>query len=257
MHSHAQDIVIVIISGTISILFLSVVLIIYIFFYQKRQNTFIDEKESLQKKFEDVLKQSQIEVQEATMASLSRELHDNIGQLLSSTKMLLGITQRNLPSIPHTLFAADESLGKAISEIRSLSKSLNKDWLQNFDIIQNLKTEVERINAAKTLFIHFSYIENIKLSAESQIILFRIIQEALQNVLKHAEAMNVHVIIDGPDNLLTIKIIDDGIGFSIENNSSGMGVINMRKRTTLLGGTIDWKSSSSKGTIVEIIIPFN
>ena len=140
MHDTSQDIAILIISGTLSILLLSAVLIIYIYFYQKKQNSFIEEKESLQKKFEEVLLQSQIVVQETTMAALGRELHDNIGQLLSTTKMLLGITQRNLENVPDTLLDADNSLGTAISEIRLLSKSLSKDWLQKFDLIYNLHT---------------------------------------------------------------------------------------------------------------------
>ncbi len=252
MYGNSQDLVIVIVTGTASILFLAGLLIAYIYFYQKRQNSFIDEKEVLQKKFDEVLRQSQIEVQETTMSSLAKELHDNIGQLLSSTKILLGITQKNLPNVPETLLLADESLGKAINEIRALSKSLSKDWLTQFDLLQNLKTEVARINAAQILHVHLSGPDVILLSTEKRIILFRIIQEALQNAIKHAEASNIHVIIASSKELLTLKIIDDGKGFAEPIIKTGIGLTNMKQRTELLGGTITWKSSQDKGCTIEI-----
>jgi signal transduction histidine kinase len=254
MYGNSQDLVIVIVTGTASILFLAALLIVYIYFYQKRQNSFIEEKEVLQKNFDEVLRQSQIEVQETTMSSLAKELHDNIGQLLSSTKMLLGITQKNLPNVPETLLVADESLGKAINEIRALSKSLSKDWLTQFDLLQNLKTEVTRINASQILHVHLSGPDVIILSTEKQIILFRIIQEALQNAIKHAEANNIHVIIASSKELLTLNIIDDGKGFAEPNFKTGIGLTNMKQRTELLGGTITWKSSQNKGCNIEISI---
>ena len=102
--------------------------------------------------------------------------------------MLLGITQRNLADIPETLTIAQETLGKAISELRSLSKSLDKEWLAQFDLIDNLATEINRINAGLILEIHFSHPGKLSLTVEKQIILFRIIQEALQNAIKHSEA---------------------------------------------------------------------
>lgn len=257
MHSSAQDLIIVLIAGTASILFLATLLIVYIFFYQRRQNTFIEEKEVLHKNFDEVLKQSQIEVQENTMTHLGRELHDNIGQLLSSTKILLGITQKNLEQVPETMYAAEETLAKAINELRALSKSLSQDWLIQFNLIQNLRTEVARINATHDLYIHLSTPEEIALTNEKQIILFRIIQEAIQNTIKHANASNIHVIISTSDQSLVLKIIDDGKGFNIPKQSSGLGLTNMRQRTQLLGGTIKWDSTENNGCTIEIEITIN
>ncbi len=255
MHSSAQDLIIIIIAGTASILFLAILLIVYIFFYQRRQNTFIEEKEVLQKKFDEVLKQSQIEVQENTMTHLGRELHDNIGQLLSSTKILLGITQKNLSNVPETMYAADESLSRAISEVRALSKSLSQEWLLQFNLIQNLKSEVGRINSTHDLYINLSCPTEIELSNEKQIILFRIIQEAIQNTIKHAQASNIHVIITTSKEALSLKIIDDGKGFKTPIQNSGLGLTNMKQRTHLLGGTIKWKSTEDKGCTIEIELP--
>ena len=84
-------------------------------------------------------------------------------------------------------------MGKAINEVRSLSKSLDKEWLQQFDFINNLQTEVNRINAAKTLQIYFSHPEKLLLQPEEQIILFRIVQEAIQNSVKHSQAQQIDI----------------------------------------------------------------
>jgi len=111
-----KDLIFAIVFTTIVLLLLVAFLLFFFIRYRFKNNTYIKEKEAMKKFFEKTLLQSQIEVQEATLAGIGKELHDNIGQLLSSTKMFLGITQRNLPESPETLNIAEETLGKAINE---------------------------------------------------------------------------------------------------------------------------------------------
>ena len=207
----------------------------------------------MKKTFEDALLHSQIEVQEATFSVLAKELHDNVGQLLSSSKMLLGITQRNMTNAPLTLNIAEETLGKAIHELRSLSKSLDKEWLEQFDLIENLGTEIKRINAGMVLEIHFSHPGKLPLTVEEQIILFRIIQEALQNAIKHSDAKNIFIEIETIDENIIVNITDDGKGFEPTFND-GLGMRNMKHRTKLLGGNITW-DTPEKGSSVTIQLP--
>jgi len=207
----------------------------------------------MKKAFEQTLLQSQIEVQEATFSALGKELHDNVGQLLSSTKMLLGITQRDLPAAPETLTIAEETLGKAINELRALSKSLDKEWLDRFDLVENLSTEINRINEAKMLEILFSHPGRLPLKAEEQIILFRIIQEALQNAIKHSEAQKIYIDITTLPGQLIIEITDDGKGFE-PIPGDGLGIRNMKHRTKLLGGNITW-NMPAQGSSITIQLP--
>lgn len=207
----------------------------------------------MKKTFEDALLHSQIEVQEATFSVLAKELHDNVGQLLSSSKMLLGITQRNMTNTPLTLNIAEETLGKAIHELRSLSKSLDKEWLEQFDLIENLGTEIKRINAGLVLEIHFLHSGKLPLTVEEQIILFRIIQEALQNAIKHSDAKNIFIEIETTDENIIVNITDDGKGFEPIFND-GLGMRNMKHRTKLLGGNITW-NIPEKGSSVTIQLP--
>ena len=142
--------------------------------------------------------------------------------------MLLGITQRNLGASPETLTLAEQTIGKAITELRALSKSLDKEWLEQFDLIENLSTEISRINAGKMLSIEFSHSGKFPLTSEKQIILFRIIQEGLQNIIKHANAKNIILKIKTIKQNLSVHIEDDGQGFS-EISGNGLGIRNMKQ----------------------------
>ena len=250
-----KDIIFSIVFTTIVLLLLVAFLMFFFVRYRLKSNAFIKERAAMKKAFERTLLQSQIEVQEATFAGLSKELHDNIGQLLSSTKMLLGVTQRYLGSSPETLTIAEETLGKAINELRALTKSLDKDWLEQFSFIQNLEVEAARINDAMYLEILFSHPEKLLLKSDEQIILFRIVQEAIQNAVKHAQAKKIQIHLTNSDHLVRVIVIDDGMGFDETSPREGLGMKNMKQRTKLLGGSIAWNSTGN-GSSVTIELPF-
>lgn len=254
MENFKQEILLII-GLTVFLIVITIGIIVLITLYKKKQMQMLLEKEIMQQKFDHQLLQSQLETQEETFATLGKELHDNVGQLLNSAKLLIGVTQRKLQDPPDTLAIADETLGTAINELRSLSKSLNKEWLQQFNFIENLQTEIKRINAADSLQITFSYNAPLPLKSDEQIILFRIVQEALQNAIKHAQATHINIQITEELNLLSVVIEDDGKGFAEnEKIQSGVGLINMQHRTKLLGGNIEWNSSIN-GTSVIIQLP--
>ncbi len=160
MNISQYDIIISVIAAVSLFLLLAGFVIAFALKFQKRRQQHIREMVNLKYTYEQQLLQSQIEVQEATFSALGKELHDNIGQLLSSTKMLLGITQRNMPNTPDTLMTAEETLGKAINELRSLSKSLTKEWLEQFKLIENLQPEVARINSANEIHIFYQALKH-------------------------------------------------------------------------------------------------
>ena len=152
---------------------------------------------------------------------------------------------------------AEETLGKAIQDLRSLSRSLNKEWLEQFNIIANLQAEAIRINTARTIQVSLHCTEkNVPLKAESQIMLFRIVQEALQNSIRHADASTISIILSLTDKTIEAGISDNGKGFTQSDIASdGVGLLNMKHRTQLLGGTVEWKSFPGEGTTVNIRVP--
>jgi signal transduction histidine kinase len=208
--------------------------------------------DAFKKEFEQQLLQVQIEVQEHTYRHIAKELHDNVGQLLSTTKMLMGVTEIKLGSVPDTLNTANATLSKAIQEIRFLSRSMDKEWLEQFNFLENLKSEVERLNAGEMVQATVHCSTEIAMKPEEQIILFRIVQEAIQNAVRHAGPTQLDVIISGSAEALEVKVANNGA--PLPQNFHGMGTNNMRHRARLFGGTVHWLPVQ-EGTVVTICLP--
>lgn len=211
----------------------------------------------MQQELQQQLLQSQLETQEYSLNKISRELHDNIGQLLSSTKMLLGIAEMELDNVPDTLRTAEQTLSQAIHDVRLLSKSINKEWLHEFNLIENLQAEKQRINAGRDIQVELtSKHEKLALEPEAQVMLFRVVLEALHNSIKHAAAKQIVIKIEHTNNSFQLTVRDDGRGFDIESaKKESSGLRNMEQRIKLLGGNIKWVSTHKKGTLMKIKIP--
>ncbi len=251
-----QEIVTTIITGTILFAMLVSFSIAFLLIYQKRKQDHQKEKFLMQAAFRHELLKSQLETQEHSFRSISQELHDNIGQLLSSTKMLLGIVGIEMQTASDALHTAEKTLGKAIQDLRSLSKSLNKEWLHQFDLIENLHAEKERINAARNIHVQLiSAYQKLPLEPEAQVILFRVVQEALQNSIKHAGANNIIITIKNAHQHFELNIEDDGCGFDFDTaKRESLGLRNMQHRVKLLGGSIEWKRREEQGTGIRILM---
>ncbi|MBS1771445.1 MAG: hypothetical protein JST82_01205 [Bacteroidetes bacterium] len=198
--------------------------------------------------------QSQVEIHEVTLNALSKELHDNVGQMLSSAKMLLGVAAKHPDKSTELIATTEKTLSEAIHSLRTLSKTLDKDWISQFSLIENLLLEKERNSIAQSLQIHLHYNQEPVLANDAQVILFRIIQEAIQNTVKHANACNLYVDITEQNCDLNVTIKDDGRGFDItQQTQMGMGINNIKNRTDILGGNVEWQNN--EGTTIRIHIP--
>ena len=246
MQDTYNEVLIVLIAGTIVFLVLTGIVVFVLLFYQKKRFTHQQE-----------LLRTQTETQEETFRQISEELHDNVGQLLGSTKNLLWITERSLAEVPDALRTAIATLATAMQDLRSLSKALNKEWLERFNLVDNLRVESERINYAGNIVVTVdTTCKELPLRPEDQIVLFRIIQEALHNGIKHSEATHLGITLGWNGGRILIRVRDNGKGFDKDTTQSpGVGLINMKRRTGLLKGTIDWESTPTGGTTVMISIP--
>ncbi len=234
---------------------MAIFIIAYVLYFNKRKAQFIEENVRMKERFQQELFQSQVEVQEQTFQQIGKELHDNVGQLLSTAKMLLGLTERNMANPPDTLLTAHATLAQAINELRSLSKSLDKEWLEQFSFLDNLRSEIARINTAEVVYAEFHFSDDLPLQSDGQIILFRIVQEAIQNAIKHANPKTIIIKAGQSEGGFRISIADDGNGFGGGQAGVGQGMVNMRHRTVLLGGSITWDAAPGSGTVVHILLP--
>ncbi|MCA4894817.1 MAG: ATP-binding protein [Cytophagales bacterium] len=249
----SQEIAIIVV-GSAFLLFVAVGMIVLFLIYQKRQLKFLLEKKELSNQFQHELLKTRLEAQEETLNHLGSELHDNIGQLLGSAKLMVGVAERSGAS-SQQFHVLDDTISKAIQELRALSKSLNTEWLEKFNWIDNLRTEANRLMATKEVTVTLLHPSLINLSLDRQLILFRIAQEALQNAVKHGKASHITVQAEQNESALTISIADNGKGFDVNDHSiEGVGVTNIRHRVKLLGGQVSWQSGPA-GTHLFINLP--
>jgi signal transduction histidine kinase len=255
MMEQSLEEVFIVVAASAFFLLMAIGVVVLFQVYAKRQLKMRLEKQEMESRFQAEILKARIEEQEKTMDHISKELHDNIGQLLSSSKFLVGLSKRTLPNSAETLVEADHTLGIAINELRALSKSFNKEWLAQFSLIENLQNEINRINASKEFVASLKHPEELYLSVDKQLILFRIIQECLQNAIKHAVATHFDIVIDDLQTSLAIFINDNGIGFDPELSSKhGIGITNIKHRVSILSGVVEWRSQQG-GTTVYIKIP--
>lgn len=249
--------ILLIIYFTLIILFFIIFGVIFFIAFQKRKNKLILKNMEAQRRFDDELVKSKLEIQEQTLKNVSWELHDNIGQLLSTAVMQMNMLgSREEEQFADSINDVRNLVSSSLQEIRSLSKTLNHEVIQNVGIESSIKVELlrfEKLNFLKTT-LEVTGDEYI-LNPKDEIILYRIVQEFFSNTIKHAEAENLFVGIDFHNNELTIIIKDDGIGFDTESVVANSGLLNMKSRAALVNASFEILSQPNKGTELKISYP--
>lgn len=249
--------VIFIVVGSLIILFF--VLFFYLFMIQLHTRRNLHQKEmfDLKAEYEQTLFSAQLEIQEQTFKNISQEIHDNIGQVLSLAKLNLNVIPQN--EATEKIGLTEELLTKAISDLRDLSKSLSAEKIADSGLAIALAQEMVIIEkAAKNIHTQFSYNdEPVLISREEIIITFRIIQELLQNILKHARATEIKLQLLGSEKETIVLLEDNGIGFdsaNLDETKTGIGLKNIQQRCKLIRADFKLDSQPGKGTFVKIII---
>ena len=248
-------------TGAIIFLLLALLFIIFIVFSIQRRRKMILEKKQMEYQYQQTLLQTQLEIQEQTLKNISQEIHDNIGQALSLAKLNLNtMPPTNDEALQQKILNSKELVSKAITDLRDLSRSLDTDYVQEMGLQRAIEYELEMIK--KTGTIETSMIVEgsmFRLEKQKELILFRIVQETFNNILKHASAKTINVNINYGD-AFTLVIKDDGKGVNLDplnegkNNNFGLGIRNMHSRAKLIGAEFNMNSVIGKGTEVEIVL---
>ncbi|WP_316828405.1 sensor histidine kinase [Pedobacter miscanthi] len=245
---------------TFIFLILSIAIVFLMLYFQKKKFQYAKEKGELEKQYGEQLLQSRLEMQEQTFETISDEIHDNVGQLLSLAKLQLSIAEQN-EIIDKSLIAEIKgNVGNALTDLRDIAKSLSTSRIQELSLFQAVEQELQRIGRAGAIVCKVEVTGNEQQIAEQKkIIIFRIVQESLQNILKHAQATTISVRFNFLTGGVKITIEDNGVGFSAVEKvkiESGLGLQNIVKRATLIMGEATINSVINKGTIITIIIPY-
>jgi signal transduction histidine kinase len=244
------------------IFFTLVIIITFVVFFtifQRRKNQMLISQFQQKQQFEAELVKTQQEIQDQTLKHVGRELHDNVGQLLSlATMQMNALSKVASDDIQSKVSNASEAIKESLTEVRSLSKSLNSDVIFNLGFNTTLENEIQRLNKSQLIEAslstegHLVKFENNK----DETILFRILQEFLSNALKYADAESLMVRLSYQQEQLIITAKDDGKGFDMDTAAKGSGLINMKKRAELINATYNLESSTGEGTTLTLIYPY-
>lgn len=239
----------------------SAFLLLYIITYNRYKRVDFKEKERMKLAFEAEMLKSQIEVQEHTMQTIASELHDNIGQLLGLTSFTLGSVAKHQKASEQEKIETAKALSvKAITELRQLAKLMQGEQLIEMGLLAAIEVELDWLtrngNLNVTSKIHYHAFELGR--KEKELVLFRVLQESINNVIKHAKATEVHIELIEVDHYVTLTVSDNGIGFNMEDikrKPAGLGLGSLEKRTKMLQGSCKVISVPTKGTTVSIKMP--
>ena len=221
---------------------------------KKLEQKLISEKINHQRQ----LTQATLDGQEAERREIGKELHDNIGQQLTTIKLFLDLASSTADESTHEMVSlALKGVGDIINEVRAMSRSLVPSTLQDLGLIESINELVDSISRTQVLRISFDH-ENFDeqlLPDNQKLTVFRIVQEQLNNIVKHAGAAHVSIRLSRKLRELVLDIRDDGKGFDPKKLKKGLGFINISNRAELFGGKKHVVSSPGKGCFLKVRFP--
>lgn len=264
MSETQREIFVLIIAVTCLLALLTAFMALTVIVYNKRKRKILLEKELMKKNYDQELLRTQLEIQEQTLKTISEEIHDNIGQALSLAKLKLNTLKYDQPGLlVERINDSRELVSKAIRDLRDLSRSLNTDSIASMGLVRAIEQELEIFQKSGFQTTLYTEGEIRKMEPQQELILFRIIQESLNNIIKHAEARTIRVTAHYSDTELDLQVEDDGKGadtaqLDMEGNSyKSLGLRNMYNRARMIGGTFSVHSVPGNGTLIKLTIPFN
>jgi signal transduction histidine kinase len=250
---------------TIFIIIINVVLlvfitgiIIFIFQYRKRKLLHQKEKGIIEEQHHAEMLNIQLEIQQQTMQFIGREIHDSVAQKLTLASIH---TQRiefenKYPELLDRLKGISKTINDSLDELRELSKSLTDTKLQTTSLTDLLQTECNRVNETGICKAILKSSVSDKMSNSVKSFILRIVQEFIQNSIKHSGCRNIIIELSTDEKGFSLVAADDGKGFDIDSKKNmGMGLNNMQRRIQLIGGISNLQSSKEKGTSLHLLIP--
>jgi PAS domain S-box-containing protein len=212
------------------------------------------------KSFDRAITKAIIKTQEDERYEIGGELHDNVCQILATSRITLGMLKESLP--PSSLLWFDQSeknIVLALDEIRNLSHRLAPAFFDETTLEEAFRKLFSTFNIAAKYQILLQFDDTVKklpIGLEIELNLYRILQEQLRNILKHAGATLIKVEVLVNDDVLHMKVTDNGVGFDAKKVKKGIGLANMRRRAELFSGNFEIESAMGCGCTITVDIPF-
>jgi signal transduction histidine kinase len=240
-------------------------IILFVFMYQRRMLQHQEHLRQLQEARQRQMLEAALEAQEAERRRVARDLHDEVGGLLALIRLNIGQVAKQCADTAAGAGTAERAkhlLDDAIGSVRRISHDLMPVVLEKLGLVQAVKSMAQAVPADSGLEFKFTHnLEQERLEARKELLLFRILQELLNNSLKHAQASLITVDLNKATGNVRLTYTDNGLGFDYKpasqgnGGASGLGLKNLESRVSLLNGTFHFNSAKGKGVKAEIVIP--
>ncbi len=249
--------------GLTFILILTLAVVLFILLYQKKLFRQQKELQLLELGYQKELTRLIIKSQEGERARISNDLHDEIGVSLSAAKLY--INQIGFETESNEMIAlannAKEIISQIVKDIRLISQNLSPLPLENFGLEQAIRILLKNLEKGglDTKFVIIGYDQ--RLPSETELGIYRIIQEAVGNTLKHAKATSIKISLTIDIQEIKLTIQDNGVGFDLEETinkpTSSIGLSGIKARTGLLNGKLVFNSKTGEGTYLQLVVPIH
>ena len=254
-----HEVFIVITAGSIIFIALAAAVTFILLFYQRKKLQHAEQLIIIEQQYTEQLLHAKIEMQEQTFNAISQEIHDNVGQTLSLAKVQMNIIEQKEMMDKELFGEAKANIGKAMTDLRDIARSLNTDKMSLFSLPAAISEEAARIERTGIVQIIIQTDGNeVSVDEQKKLIIFRMVQESLQNIIKHSKANLVQITLSFEPGYMLLTVADNGAGFYVEEmkQNAGLGLQNIISRARLIGGSATIESKINEGTTITINIPY-
>jgi two-component system sensor histidine kinase UhpB len=196
--------------------------------------------------------------QEKERTEIGKELHDNVNQILGASNLYINTAMTDDEMRQELLERSTELVSSAINEIRKISKSLITPGLREIGLIESIEDVIDDMKMAKEDLVINLDLQNIseeQIEDRRKLTLFRIVQEQLNNIVKHAHATRVLIRLSVESASIVLTVVDNGVGFDVHRHRKGVGITNVISRAELFNGKVEIQSMPGEGCVLSVSLP--
>jgi signal transduction histidine kinase len=230
--------------------------------YRKRRVEYEHKIALMNEKFAREVLQTQVEVQQTTMQHIGQEIHDNVGQQLTLAFLYIQQLGQKEHQLEKKILDVAAILNDALTELRNLSRGLiDVNFLNQTELSELIKQECNKVQKiGKCIITHTLMLSGVDTSPTIKIFVIRILQEFLQNSLRHSDCSTIHVELRRNTDGIMLLAKDNGVGYLINNGDiehEGIGLRSMKKRAQIMGAELTIESAPGEGTQMSLFVPIN
>ncbi|HEY4108725.1 PAS domain S-box protein [Puia sp.] len=199
-----------------------------------------------------------IVAQEKERTEIGKELHDNVNQILGASNLYINTAMTDEELRQELLERSTELVSKAINEIRKISKSLITPGLREIGLIESIEDVIDDMKLARAdlaIELDLQNISEEQIEDRRKLTVFRIVQEQLNNIVKHSRATRVLIRLSMEGLNIVVTVADNGVGFDVSRHRKGVGITNIISRTELFNGKVDIQSQPGEGCTLSVSLP--